>query len=123
MLQGGSGKSYGGSYPGLASDWKPTNGDGADSRGRVGTHSCFRGKFGWGEDSSIALKLELARAKTNKSSVDLGLHQKDTKKSASEKNSKVGRNKDLDKIKLMGENLVESGSVKNLDSHFSNPPK
>lgn len=76
-----------------------------------------------GEGSPIALKLEPTRAKSNKSSIHLGLHQKVIKKNAMEKNSKVGRKKDLDKIKLMGENLVESGLVKTLDSHFSNPPK
>lgn len=76
-----------------------------------------------GEGSLIALKLEPARVESNKSAIHLGLHQKDIKKSASEKSSKVGRKKDLDKIKLMGENLVESGLVKTLDSHFSNPPK
>lgn len=76
-----------------------------------------------GEGSLIALKLEPAGVKSNKSSAHLGLHQKDIKKSASKKVSKVGRKKDLDKIKLKRENLVESGSVKTLDSHFSNPPK
>lgn len=69
------------------------------------------------------MKLKSTGAKSNKSSIHLGLHHKDIKKSASEKNSKVGRKKDLDKIKLMGENFVESGSIKTLDSHFSNPPK
>lgn len=75
-----------------------------------------------GDVSPTTQKLESCRAKINKISLHLGLLQKYIKKGATEKNTKVGR-KDLDKIKLMRENLVELGSVKTLDSHFSNPPK
>lgn len=49
----------------------------------------------------------------------LGLHQKTFKKGALEKSLKVGRKKDQEKVKLTGETLVESGSVKTIDSHFS----
>lgn len=44
------------------------------------------------------------------------------KKKVVEKASTVGR-KDLEKIKMMGETLVELGFVKNLYSHFCNPLK
>lgn len=43
------------------------------------------------------------------------------KKRAFEKSSKAGHKKDLEKIKLMGETLVEPGFVRTLESHFSNP--
>ena len=49
--------------------------------------------------------------------------QKDIKKGGAEKLAKPGRKKDVDKIKLAGENLVESGEVKPLDSIFSGPLK
>ncbi|XP_057817558.2 uncharacterized protein LOC131030678 [Cryptomeria japonica] len=61
--------------------------------------------------------------KRGKSSPHLGILQKDGKKGVSEKNVKMGRKKDLEKIKMIGETLVESGSVKTLDSHFSTPSK
>jgi hypothetical protein len=61
--------------------------------------------------------------KRGKSSQHLGILQKEGKKGASEKSVKVGRKKDLEKIKMIGETLVESGSIKTLDSHFSTPPK
>ncbi|XP_059066214.1 uncharacterized protein LOC131857556 [Cryptomeria japonica] len=61
--------------------------------------------------------------KRGKSSPHLGILQKDGKKGVSEKNVKLGRKKDLEKIKMIGETLVESGSVKTLDSHFSTPSK
>ena len=61
--------------------------------------------------------------KRGKPSSHLGILQKDGKKGVSEKNRKSGRKKDLERIKMVGETLVESGSVKTLDSHFLTPPK
>ena len=61
--------------------------------------------------------------KRGKSSPHLGILQKDGKKGVLKKNVKMGRKKDLEKIKMIGETLVESGSVKTLDSHFSTPLK
>lgn len=60
--------------------------------------------------------------KAKKASPSLGLRKKNIKKGLVEKASKA-RRKDLKKIKMMGEMLVELGSIKNLDSHFSNPQK
>lgn len=57
--------------------------------------------------------------KNSKPSPHLGILQKDLKKGGVEKVAKLGRKKDLEKIKLIGENLVDSGSVKTLDSHFA----
>ncbi|XP_057831869.1 uncharacterized protein LOC131042571 [Cryptomeria japonica] len=48
----------------------------------------------------------------------LGIHQKTIRKDTPEKTLKVGRKKDQEKVKLVGETLVESGSVKTIDSHF-----
>ena len=45
------------------------------------------------------------------------------RRGGSEKNVKMGRKKDLEKIKMIGETLVESSSVKTLDSHFLTPSK
>ena len=53
----------------------------------------------------------------------LGIMQKDIKKGGAEKLVKSGRKKDVEKIKLAGENLVELGAVKPLDSIFSCPSK
>lgn len=64
-----------------------------------------------------------AGKKISKLSSQLGILQKDLKKGGSEKTSKLGRKKDVEKIKMIGETLVESGSVKTLDSHFSSPLK
>ena len=61
--------------------------------------------------------------KRDKSTSQLGILQKDGRKNVSEKNVKMGCKKDLEKIKMIGETLVESGVVKTLDSHFSSPPK
>ena len=51
----------------------------------------------------------------------LGFLQKDIKKGGSKNFVKPGRKKDVEKIKLAGENLVESGAVKALDSIFQAP--
>ena len=61
--------------------------------------------------------------KRGKSASQLGILQKDGRKSVSEKNVKLGCKKDVEKIKMIGETLVESGVVKTLDSHFSSPLK
>lgn len=61
--------------------------------------------------------------KNIKASSQLGVLQKVLKKGGPEKISKLGRKKDEEKIKMIGETLVESGSVKTLDSHFSCPSK
>ena len=53
----------------------------------------------------------------------LGIMQKDIKKSGIEKLVKPGQKKDVEKIKLAGENLVELGAIKPLDSIFSCPLK
>lgn len=76
-----------------------------------------------GDGSSLGQNASIDIGRDAKSLSSLGLHQKDSKKGVGEKSSKPGRKKDLEKIKLIGENLVESGSVKTLDSHFSNPSK
>ena len=61
--------------------------------------------------------------KRGKSSPHLGIVKKDGRKGVSEKGVKIGCKKDLEKIKMIGETLVESGFVKTLDSHFSTPLK
>jgi len=61
--------------------------------------------------------------KGNKAPPSLGLHQKSFKKGPLDKPSKSGRKTDQEKVKLMGDTLVESGSVKPIDSHFSHPHK
>jgi len=76
------------------------------------------------EDVSISVRARfLDIDKQGKSSPHLGIFQKDGKKGGSKKNVKLGRKKDLERIKMIGETLVESGSVKTLDSHFSTPTK
>lgn len=52
-----------------------------------------------------------------------GILQKEIKKGGAEKFGKPGRKKDVGKIKLAGENLVELGAVKPLDAIFSCPLK
>ena len=61
--------------------------------------------------------------KANKASLVLGIQQKSFKKGSLDKPLKSGRKTDQEKVKIMGENLVESGSVKPIDSHFSHPHK
>ena len=51
----------------------------------------------------------------------LGILQKDIKKGGTKKLVKPSRKKDVEKIKLASENLVESGVVKPLDSIFYAP--
>lgn len=83
------------------------------------------GELGQGvENVSIPARTAAPESdKRGKSSPHLDILQKDGKKGVSEKNVKLGRKKDLEKIKMIGETLVESGSVKTLDSHFSTPSK
>lgn len=45
--------------------------------------------------------------KSGKSSPQLGIMQKDGKKGVSEKSTKIGKKKDLEKIKMIGKTLVE----------------
>ena len=61
--------------------------------------------------------------KNNKASLALGIHRKSFKKGPLDKPIKSGRKTDQEKVKIMGENLVESGSVRPIDSHFSQPHK
>jgi hypothetical protein len=61
--------------------------------------------------------------KSNKASLALGIHQKSFKRGPLDKPVKSGRKTDQEKVKIMGENLVESGSVRPIDSHFSHPHK
>ena len=61
--------------------------------------------------------------KGSKSASTLGLQQKPFKKGISEKPTKSGRKTDQEKVKMMGETLVEIGFVKAIDSHFSQSSK
>ncbi|XP_059066210.1 uncharacterized protein LOC131857552 [Cryptomeria japonica] len=64
-----------------------------------------------GEDSSpLGRSADLDSAKKSKPP-KLGILQKDIKKGGAEKFAKPGRKKDVEKIKLTGENLVESGRL------------
>ncbi|XP_059077880.1 uncharacterized protein LOC131876481 [Cryptomeria japonica] len=56
------------------------------------------------------------------SSHSLGVQQRPLKKSSFDPSSIVGRKKDLEMIKLTGDLLVESTSVKTIDAHFSPSP-
>ena len=62
-------------------------------------------------------------AKGSKATSTLGLQQKPFKKGLSEKPAKSGRKTDQEKVKMMGETLVEAGFVKPIDSHFSQSSK
>lgn len=61
--------------------------------------------------------------KSSLSSSHMGIQQKEPKKGVGEKNPKLGRKKEMEKIKSTRETLVDSGVVKTLDSHFSCPQK
>jgi hypothetical protein len=61
--------------------------------------------------------------KGSKAHPSLGLQQKPFKRGPLDKSSKSGRKTDQEKVKIMGDTLVESGSVKPIDSHFSHPHK
>ena len=61
--------------------------------------------------------------KSNKTSLILGIQQKTFKRGPLDKPMKIGRKTDQEKVKIMGENLVEFGSVCPIDSHFSQPHK
>ena len=58
-----------------------------------------------------------------KATSTLGLQQKPFKKGTLEKSAKSGRKMDQEKVKMMGETLVEVGFVKPIDSHFSQSSK
>ena len=79
----------------------------------------------WKGDEGTSFPVRYVGSDVAKSSMpsQLGILQKDGKKGGSKKSVKLGRKKDLEKIKMMGETLVESGSVKTLDSHFLTPLK
>ena len=62
-------------------------------------------------------------AKSKKNPLVLGIQQKSFKKGSLDKPPKSGRKTDQERVKIMGENLVESGSVKPIDSHFSQSHK
>jgi hypothetical protein len=49
----------------------------------------------------------------------LGIYQKSLKKGAIDKMTKVGRKKDLEKMNIMRDSLVEYGVVKKLESHIA----
>lgn len=53
------------------------------------------------------------------SSQALGLQQRPLKKVSFDISYKYGHKKDREKIKLVGDLLMESGSVKPIDAHFS----
>lgn len=76
-----------------------------------------------GGGSPLPLKEGTEVGKSSLSSSRLGILQKELKKGVGERTSKIGRKNDMDKIKLARETLVELGSVKTLDSHFSCPQK
>jgi len=61
--------------------------------------------------------------KANKASLVLGIQLKSFKKGSLDKPLKSGRKTDQEKVKIMGENLVEFGSIKPIDFHFSHPHK
>ena len=61
--------------------------------------------------------------KGSKATSTLGLQQKPFKKGTLEKSAKSGRKTDQEKVKMMGETLVEAGFVKPIDSHFSQSSK
>ena len=61
--------------------------------------------------------------KNNKALLLLGIQQKAFKKGNLDKPLKSGRKTDQERVKIMGEHLVEFGSVKPIDSHFSHPHK
>ena len=70
-----------------------------------------------------APKGALDLAKGSKAHPTLGLQQKSFKKGTLDKPSRSGRKTDQEKVKIMGDTLVESGSVRPIDSHFSLPHK
>jgi len=65
----------------------------------------------------------LENTKGSKATSTLGLQQKPFKKGTLEKPAKSGRKTDQEKVKMMGETLVEAGFVKPIDSHFSQSSK
>ena len=65
----------------------------------------------------------LKNTKGSKAASTLGLQQKPLKKGISKKPTKSGRKIDQEKVKMMGETLVEAKFVKPIDSHFSHSSK
>ncbi|XP_059070691.1 uncharacterized protein LOC131860310 [Cryptomeria japonica] len=66
-------------------------------------------------------KAVFSSGKGRGSSPSLGVLQRPLKKGHFEFSSKVGRKKDADKLKSTGDLLVESGAIKTLEAHFSQP--
>ena len=86
-----------------------------------GSHSC--GTLNIKASTHHGKKGVTVNAKGSKSAATLGLQQKPFKKGLSEKPAKSGRKTDQEKVKMMGETLVEAGFVKPIDSHFSQSSK
>ena len=61
--------------------------------------------------------------KGSKAASTLGLQKKPFKKGISEKPTKSGRKIDQEKVKMMGETLVEARFVKPIEYHFSHSSK
>ena len=76
-----------------------------------------------GGGSPLPLKGGKDVGKSSLASSRLGIQQNELKKGVGDRTSKLGRKKDMEKIKLTGETLVDSGLVMTLDSHFSCPQK
>ena len=86
-----------------------------------GSHSCDSPNI---IASTLHGKKEvLDNAKGSKDAFTLGLQKKSFKKRISEKPTKSGRKTDQEKVKMMGETLVEAGFAKPIDSHFSHSSK
>ena len=68
-----------------------------------------------------APKGTLDLGKNGKAHPTLGLQQKSLKKGSLEKLSRSGRKFDQERVKIMGDTLVKSGSMKPIDSHFTHP--
>lgn len=79
-----------------------------------------------GGSSVIGASLDSAKSASDSKiskppSSTLGVQQNPLKKGASKKTLKVGQKKDQEKVKLIGETLVDFGLVRTIDSHFSQP--
>lgn len=91
-----------------------------ESLGEMRTSRCKKIKDGSSITSPMAhVEKDSHLGRKSKSTPPiLGVHQNILKKGALEKPFKVGRKKNQEKVKLVGETLVKYGSVKLFDSHF-----